>query len=251
MVQYIRAVSAACERKQEMSSENNFVNPGKNPTVTVDGTSYKRLCIKTHVITNDDNIVDVAKKYVKDVCQKGDTLVISEKAVACTQGRAIPLVDIKPRKLAVFLSKHVTKTPVGIGLGMPETMEMALRECGTLRILFAAAISVIGKLFKRNGWFYKVAGDKARSIDGPCHYTLPPYNKYVVLGPKDPAKAAEEIAKKLDINVAIIDANDLGCVILGSSKGTLSNEILCKILKDNPLGQTNEQTPMGIIRIEK
>jgi F420-0:gamma-glutamyl ligase-like protein len=233
-----------------MNSEQNFVNPGKNPTVTVDGVAYRRLCIKTHVITKDDNIVDVVEKYAKPVAQKGDTLVISEKAVACTQGRAIPLVDIKPRRLAVFLSKHVKKTEAGIGLGMPETMEMALRECGTLRILFAAAVHLVGKLFKKTGWFYIMAGDKARSIDGPCHYTLPPYNKYVVLGPKNPKKTAEEIAKKLGANVAIIDANDLGCVILGSSKGALSDDILCKILKDNPLGQTSEQTPMGILRVE-
>lgn len=231
-----------------MNNDQKFVNPGKDPTVTVDGINYRRLCIKTHVITNDDDIVKVAEKYAKPLVQVGDTLVISEKAVACTQGRAIPLVDIKPRKLAIFLSKHVTKTPVGIGLGMPETMEMALRECGTVRILFAAAVSVIGKLFKKNGWFYIVAGDRARSIDGPCHYTLPPYNKYVVLGPKAPSRTASEIASKLGVNVAIIDANDLGCVILGSSKGSPSNEILCKILKDNPLGQTSEQTPMGIIR---
>lgn len=234
-----------------MNNDQKFVNPGKNQTVTVDGTKYRRLCIKTHVITNDDNIVDVAEKYAKPLAEPGDTLVISEKAVACTQGRAIPLTDIKPRKLAYFLSKHVTKTPVGIGLGMPETMEMALRECGTPRILFAASVSVIGKLLGKSGWFYIVAGDRARSIDGPCHYTLPPYNKYVVLGPRDPARVSDEIADRIKINVAIIDANDLGCVILGSSKNAPSNETLCKILKDNPLGQTNEQTPMGIIRIEK
>ncbi|MBQ7820918.1 MAG: coenzyme F420-0:L-glutamate ligase [Clostridia bacterium] len=234
-----------------MNNDQKFVNPGKNQTVTVDGIEYRRLCIKTHVITIDDNIVDVAEKYAKPLAEAGDTLVISEKAVACTQGRAIPLVDIKPRKLAVFLSKHVTKTPVGIGLGMPETMEMALRECGTPRILFAAAVSVIGKLLGKSGWFYIVAGDRARSIDGPCHYTLPPYNKYVVLGPKEPARTAKEIADRIGINVAIIDANDLGCVILGSSKGSPSNDTLCKILKDNPLGQTNEQTPMGIIRVQK
>ena len=230
--------------------DEKFVNPGKNPSVEVDGISYRRLCIKTHVITNDDNIVDVCEKYAKPLAQAGDTLVISEKAVACTQGRAIPLTDIKPRKLAVFLSKHVTKTPVGIGLGMPEPMEMALRECGTPRILFAAFVSVIGKLFGKSGWFYIVAGDRARSIDGPCHYTLPPYNKYVVLGPEKPEKVAEAISAKIGINVAIIDANDLGCVILGSSKNALSDDILCRILKDNPLGQTNEQTPMGIIRTE-
>ena len=55
--------------------------------------------------------------------------------------------DIHPRRLAVLLSRFVTKTPHGIGLGIPETMEMALRGCGTLRILFAAFIGAIGKLF--------------------------------------------------------------------------------------------------------
>ena len=233
-----------------MDNEQKFVNPGKNKSVKVGDTLYRRLCIKTHVITNKDNIIDVAVKYAKPLIKDGDTLVISEKAVACTQGRAIPLEEIKPRKLAVFLSKHVTKTPVGIGLGMPETMEMALRECGTPRILFAAFVSVIGKLFGRKGWFYKVAGDKARSIDGPCHYTLPPYNKYVVLGPDNPDAVANKIKEALGINAAIIDANDLGCVILGSSKGALTKDTLCAILKDNPLGQTDEQTPMGIIRVE-
>ena len=38
---------------------------------------------------------------------------------------------------------------------------------GTLRILFAAFCSVIGKLLRRKGWFYIVAGPKARGIDGP------------------------------------------------------------------------------------
>lgn len=77
--------------------------------------------------------------------------------------------EIHPRKLAYTLSKHVTKTPHGIGLGMPETMEYALRECGTLRILFAAFVSVIGKkLFRKKGWFYKVAGYKAGPSTAPA-----------------------------------------------------------------------------------
>ena len=75
--------------------------------------------------------------------------------------------DIKPRKLAVTLSRYVTKTPAGIGLGIPETMEMALRECGTLRILFAAFAASLASCSAGRGWFYIVAGPKARGIDGP------------------------------------------------------------------------------------
>ncbi|MBP5255474.1 MAG: coenzyme F420-0:L-glutamate ligase, partial [Clostridia bacterium] len=85
-------------------------NEGKNLILERDGHKYERLPIKTHVITDKDNICDVAQKYAKPYLQPDDILFISEKAVACTQGRAIPLDQIKPRKLAVFLSSHVVKT---------------------------------------------------------------------------------------------------------------------------------------------
>ena len=224
------------------------VNPEKNETITVDGVEYRRLCIKTHVITDQDNIVEVADKYASSLVQEGDILFITEKAVACTQKRAIPIDQIHPRPLARFLSRFVLRTPYGIGLAMPETMEMALRECGTIRILFAAAISAVGKLFGIRGWFYNIAGYKARSIDGPCDFTLPPYNHYVVLGPDKPDEAAADISKKVGVPVAITDINDLEGQILGTSDRSMDRDLLCKILKDNPLGQCSEQTPRGIIR---
>lgn len=228
--------------------ENYIVNEGKNEVITVDGTDYRRLCIKTHVITDKDDIVDVTEKYAKPCLEKGDVLFITEKIVGCTQGRAIPLSEIKPRKLAVLLSKFVLKTPYGIGLAMPETMEMALRECGVLRILFAAAISAIGKLLGKRGWFYMIAGEKARSIDGPCDCTLPPYNECVSLAPLNPDEVASKVSKALGCEVIITDINDLGGNILGASDSSADRELYVKILKDNPLGQSSQQTPMGIIR---
>ena len=231
-----------------MSEAMHTANPGKNLVRTVDGVDYQRIPLKTHLITKDDDMADVVNKYAKEHMQPGDILFISEKAVACTQNRAIPMEDIKPRKLAVTLSKYVTKTPAGIGLGIPETMEMALRECGTLRILFAAFCSVIGKLLHRKGWFYLVAGPKARGIDGPTEGTIPPYDHYVVLTPADPMGTSKKLAKALGHPVAIVDINDLGANILGFSEQQPSMELIAKILGDNPLGQSSECTPMGIIR---
>ena len=224
------------------------INPNKNETITVDGVTYSRFAIKTHVITKDDNIEDAVEKYAKPHLQDGDVVFVSEKAVACTESRAIAMVDIKPRKLAVFLSRYVLKTKHGIGLGMPETMEMALRECGILRILFAAGVSVVGKMLGQKGWFYHIAGEKARSIDGPCPNTIPPYNKYVVLGPKNPMKTAKNIANRIGHGVAIVDINDLGSNILGYSKINMPVETLRRILMDNVLGQSGECTPLGIVR---
>lgn len=223
-------------------------NPGKNETIEVDGVRFGRYPIKTHVITEQDKMPDVASKYALPHMQGDDILFISEKSVACSQKRAVPLTEIHPRPLAKFLTRFVYKSPYGIGLGIPETMEMALKECGTIRILFAAFVSAIGKLLGKRGWFYKVAGYRAESIDGPTPYTLPPYNKCVVLGPENPDQVAADIAKTIGFSVAIVDVNDLQGKILGASDGKLDRVFLTRILKDNPLGQSAQQTPMGIIR---
>jgi hypothetical protein len=227
---------------------NLIANEGKNEIIEVGGVKYRRLPIKTHVITENDNIPDVALKYAKPEMVDGDILFISEKSVACSQKRAIPLTEIKPRPLARFLCKFVYKSPYGIGLRIPETMEMALRECGTFKILWAAIASAFGKLFGKRGIFYDIAGYKARSIDGPTPYTLPPYNKCVVLGPEDPDKVARQTRDAIGFNVCIVDINDLDGAILGVSDPSMDKDTLVKILKDNPLGQSGQQTPMGIIR---
>ncbi|MFR8332239.1 MAG: HIT domain-containing protein [Oscillospiraceae bacterium] len=194
-----------------------------------------------------DNIRDAARQYGAPLlAARGCALYFWKSGVACTQKRAIPMEEIHPRKLAYTLSKHVTKTPHGIGLGMPETMEYALRECGTLRILFAAFVSVIGKkLFRKKGWFYKVAGYKARSIDGPCHNTIPPYNHYVVLGPVNPDQVARDIKARIGFETCIVDINDLEGQMWASPPRRWTGGLYARILKDNPLGQDDQQTLRG------
>jgi len=223
-------------------------NENKNLVIEVEGNEYERYPIKTHVITDADDICDVCEKYAKDVMVEGDILFISEKCVACTQKRAIPMDEIKPRPLAKLLCKFVYKSPYGIGLSIPQTMEMALQEVGTLKILFAAFCSACGKLVGKRGIFYDIAGNKAKSIDGPCDCTIPPYNHCVVLGPLNPDKVARQIKERIGFDTIIVDINDLDGEILGISDESISRELYAKILKDNPLGQSRQQTPMGIIR---
>lgn len=224
-------------------------NENKSLEVNIGSETYLRIPIKTHVVMPNDDLLAVMKEYVPPYLESGDILFITEKIVAISQGRAYPIKDVEARPLAKWLSKYVTKTPHGIGLGIPETMEMALRECGTPRILFAAFVSVLGKLVGRKGDFYRVAGSKARAIDGPTSGTMPPFNTYVVLGPDQPEKVAKKIKQVLnkDVIVTIVDINDLGGNILGSSDVMDVNRVLA-ILKDNPLGQDAQGTPIGIIR---
>ncbi len=223
-------------------------NKGKNLIIEINGKKFARYPVKTKLITPEDkDISEIIFQYAKPHVQAGDILFVSEKAVAITQGRAYPLTSVKAGWLAKILSTFVLKTPVGIGLGSPQTMQLAIEEVGVARILVAAIIGGLGKVFRIRGLFYIVAGHGARSIDGAVPYAIPPYNNYVSKGPRDAAGVARHIAEKLGVNVAIVDANDIGVNILGASKG-VDKKLIAKIIKDNPLGQSDEQTPIGIIR---
>lgn len=230
-------------------------NEGKSLRTTVGGARYARIPLKTHVVMVGDDLDPVIETYAAPAVRTGDWLFITEKIVAISQGRSYPVSSITPRRLATFLSRHVTKTSYGIGLGMPETMEMALRECGTVRILFAAGVSAVTKLFGRSGDFYRIAGDRARGIDGPTRGTLPPYNEHVVLVPEDSPGVARRVQALLaergsQVEVFIVDINDIGGNVLGSTADGKTEGLVATILRDNPLGQGHQSTPLGIIRVE-
>ncbi len=126
-------------------------------------------------------------------------------------------------------------------------MELAIREVGAPRILLAAAASAVTKPFGIHGIFYRVAGPQAKAIDGPTGYTIPPYNQAATLGPKDPDAAARALAAAIGVPVAIIDANDAGCAVLGASPG-VDRRFVERLFADNPLGQAREQTPICVVR---
>lgn len=223
-------------------------NEGKSLIIEVDGVNYARLPVKTQVITSGDNINRIVEKYIVSHLEKDDIIFLSERVVAITQGRAFPIKEIKPSWLAKFLVRFVHKSPYGIGLGSPWTMELALREAGIPRILFAAFVSAITKPFGIKGLFYIIAGKSVAAIDGPCHYTLPPYNEYAKLGPKNPNKVARNLKHRFGYDVVVIDANDLGVAVLGKSSNRIADDFCKKVFRDNPLGQSDQQTPIAIVR---
>ncbi len=223
-------------------------NEGKSLMIEVDGRRYARLPVKTHVIKAGDGIIEIIKRYVKPHLQDGDVIFLSERIVAIMQGRAFPIKDIKPSWLANLLVKFVHKSPYGIGLGSPWTMELAIREAGVLRIILSAFVSALTKPFGIKGLFYIIAGKNVAAIDGPCHYTLPPYNEYAKLGPKNPDRVARDLKANFGHEFVIIDANDLGVSVLGKSSNDIKDDFCKKVFRDNPLGQSDQRTPIAIVR---
>ena len=227
-------------------------NESKSLERQTDFGTFNRYPIKTHVIMDTDVLTDVLDKYVKDYVEPDDYVFMSEKIVAITQGRAFPVDQIKAGWWARTLSKFVYKTPYGIGLGMPCTMQLAIDELGLPRILFASFCSAVTKLFGIRGVFYRILGEKARAIDGPCDCTIPPYNHYAKLAPANPDKVAKELSEHLGCKFVVIDANDLGVEVLGRSDKSIPIDFCKQVFKDNPLDQSDQQTPVCIVRkIEK
>ncbi len=223
-------------------------NEGKKLTIEVNGVNYLRIPVKTHVIMKEDDLGEVVDKYTKDIRRPGDIIFCSEKIIAITQGRSFPIDEIHPSRLARFLVKFVYKSPYGIGLGSPYTMQLAIEDVGVPRILLGCFCAAVTKPFGIRGVFYKVCGQKAYAIDGPCDYTIPPYNKYAKMAPKDPDKVARQMKERLGNEFIVLDANDLNVDILGKSSKSLDDNFLKALFKDNPLGQSSQQTPIAIVR---
>lgn len=221
---------------------------GKSLDTCVNDVTYLRLPLRTHVITKDDRLVEVVQRYAAPHIRPEYMIFVSERIVAITQGRAFPITEIQPSALATFLSRFVHKSSAGIGIGSPWTMELAIREAGIFVILLASLAAALTKPFGIRGLFYRIAGRNVRAIDGPCPYTLPPYHEYAILGPLHPNRVAHEIKQVLGCEVVIIDANDLGVEVLGRSSADISPHFCRQVFRDNPLGQSTEQTPLCIVR---
>lgn len=211
--------------------------------------SYNVRLIKTHFITVADNLDDIISKYVLKVAQKNDLIVLCEKIVSIIQNRVVYKRDVRPGFWANFLSKFAIKTPAGFSVGNPYKMQVAINLAGLPRILLASFLGGIAKLFKVRGVFYKLAGHQISQIDGFYGKAFPQYAELGILGSKDSDKLCQELKDKFGFSFVVADVNDLGRNIIGLSNDLKDRkkEIL-EALKDNPAGQSNQQTPIIILR---
>ncbi|SHN34420.1 asparagine synthase-related protein [Cryptosporangium aurantiacum] len=248
-------------------------NANKQLEITVSGERWIRFPIRTELFTSGDDytrrITSYVSEFVDHVRADGSYLasfngpwylLVSEKIIAISQGRSYFIWDIEPSWWARTLAKFVVKTPYGIGLGSPWTMELAIREAGLPRILFAAGISAAGKAVGKRGLFYQVAGHSVRAIDGPTEYSVYPANVSAKLAPAHPDRVATKLKTTIAATltdaglpqlaqtlagVVVIDANDIGRNVLGSDADR-PEEFFENLFGDNPLGQGSEQTPLAV-----
>lgn len=224
-------------------------NPGKNVEIEVNGEVYLRHAIETHYVQIGENYIDIIEKYVKDIYEEGDIVSISEKIIGLCQNRVVYKKDMKVSALAKFLSKFAMRSDAGVGVDNPYKMQFAIDLCGRFKVIWAALAGGFCKLFGRRGVFYEIVGPEISGLDGFYGNVFEDYAEFGIRIPDNSTGVCNEIYDALGIKCMIVDANDFNVEILGKADTIdYSDDMLKKMIKDNPAGQAKTLTPLILIR---
>jgi tetratricopeptide (TPR) repeat protein len=212
--------------------------------VSEQSVGARRIPVRTPFITARTGLDDVIDRATADLRAPADVLVLAESAAAAGQGKIVPLELVEAGPMARVLSRFVGE----IGpLHSPEGMQGAILEAGRARVVAGAIAGAAGKLARRRGWFYRVAGPAAAMIDDVAA-CMPPHDHHILFGPRDPDGLAAALARRLGCEVAVVDANHVtGAWVVGATPG-VDRRWLTEALADNPAGNEDEGTPVVLVR---
>ncbi|NET45004.1 F420-0:Gamma-glutamyl ligase [Okeania sp. SIO2B3] len=200
--------------------------------------------IRTHLLTELDDPIEIVKRYVVPHAQPGDIVTIGETPLALMQGRFRHPTDVKPGWVAKRICYFFLPTSsLATACGMQTLVDIV----GPIKVFMAFFGGAIAKLLGKPGMFYQFAGEQARLIDDVTG-TLPPYDQFIVLGPENPQKLVEQIQTATGLGAAIVDVNDLKAVKILAATSNASTSLLEDALRSNPAGNADEQTPVVLIR---
>lgn len=208
--------------------------------------TWERVVVRTPWIVPGDDLGDVLLRHLAGLLAPGDLVIISEKAATIALERGVPLDTVEVGHLASWLTRWVRPRGDSRGLSVPEKMQYVVDAVGRPRIVLATMAAALTRPVGVRGAFYVVAGRRARSIDGGRppfeHLLLPP------LEPKVARGVALALATRIGHPVAIVDINDRGGSVRAVAGGSIGPRLLRSILQDNPLGQRDTRTPIGLVR---
>jgi asparagine synthase (glutamine-hydrolysing) len=234
-------------------------NWGRHLFLESHSTVWARVPMRSKLVVPGDDITVAVTDCLDQLTRDGipvedaDVLLVSEKTLAISQGRSYPVDEVRPTALAAGLSRLVSNSGTGVGLGHPTTMQLAIEEAGAPRILLATVAAAAARPLGLRGVFYRVAKNGVNAIDGPSSLNLPPYDRWATKAPLDPQGEARRIADVVHehtgrkVGVAVIDANDMAAEVFATTGGVSIADVLA-VVADNPLGQSDEQTPFGLVR---
>ncbi|MDQ2817745.1 MAG: coenzyme F420-0:L-glutamate ligase [Candidatus Eremiobacteraeota bacterium] len=202
------------------------------------------LPVRSPLVQSGDDLAALVADCVRGIVAPPDVVCVSETVVAISQGRAILAETIRPSRLARALADRAGPYAT---VSQPESMQLVIERVGAWRVLGAAFVGAATRLAGRSGDFYRLVGPAVAEIDGYTG-TLPPYERHIVLGPRKPAKVAQDIGRACSAHAAIVDANDMHKVeILGTTDGINASAVRA-CLRHNPHGNADQQTPIVVLK---
>lgn len=202
------------------------------------------LPVRTPLVRRGDDVVEVVAAATTGIARAGDVIAVSETAVAIAQGEFVVAEHVRPSKLAFALSRRAGALAT---INQPESMQLVIDRVGTGKVLYATLAHVLGRMRGRRGAFYEIMGDAIAAIDGYTG-TMPPYERAIVLAPRDPDGFAAAVKQRTGVDCAVVDANDLEkAKVLGASPG-VDRALAASALLDNPHGNGDEQTPIVVLK---
>ncbi len=200
--------------------------------------------VRTALVRPGDDIVSSVARAVWSIARRGDVIAVSETAIAIAQGEFVVAEFVRPSRIAYALSRRAGALAT---VNQPESLQLVIDRVGARRVLYAAAMHVLGRLRGKRGVFYEIMGEAITAIDGYTG-TLPPYERAIVLAPREPDRVCEEVARACGVACAIVDANDLEkAKVLGASQG-VDRATTEAALLGNPHGNGDEQTPIVVLK---
>ena len=206
--------------------------------------NYMAIAVKTDLLGSFDNPIETVVNYCKDVTKKNDILTIGETPLAIMQGRYIAPQNLEYNFFSKILCYFFHPTS---SLATACGMQLLIDKIGVTRITFSLILGFFFKCIGVKGIFYRLTGFESSLIDD-ISGTVIPYDKSIVMGPIMTKLFCDNLSKQLEVEVAVVDVNDLGGVKILASSNKSVNNILKEILKVNPAGNSDEKTPIVLIR---
>ena len=208
---------------------------------------YKAIAVKTDLLGSFDNPIETVMKYCKNVTKEKDILTIGETPLAIMQGRYVAPQNLEYNIFSKILCYFFHPTS---SLATACGMQLLIDKIGVTRITFSLILGFLFKCIGIKGVFYRLTGFESSLIDD-ISGTVVPYDKSIVMGPINTKLFCDKLSKQLKVDVAVVDVNDLGGVKILASSNSSVNNILKEILKVNPAGNSDEKTPIVLIRNNK
>ena len=208
---------------------------------------YKAIAVKTDLLGSFDNPIETVMKYCKNVTKEKDILTIGETPLAIMQGRYVAPQNLEYNIFSKILCYFFHPTS---SLATACGMQLLIDKIGVMRITFSLILGFLFKCIGIKGIFYRLTGFESSLIDD-ISGTVVPYDKSIVMGPINTKLFCDKLSKQLEVEVAVVDVNDLGGVKILASSNNSVNNILKEILKVNPAGNSDEKTPIVLIRNNK